>query len=106
MQMTGAAAAMFRRWEQRPNQDEPLDMHEEVMCVTLCIVGMTLFGLDLSNKKHPAGRAFQTMIGVLVEYVFFPFPPLWVPTLLKNQIIYLLKNLGNGLFILGGVAPT
>jgi cytochrome P450 len=95
MQMTGAAAAMFKRWEQRPNQDEPLDMHEEMMRVTLCIVGMTLFGLDLSNEQHPAGRAFQTMIGALAEYVFFPFPPLWVPTLRNRRIRTALETLNS-----------
>src|SRR5260370_11062664 len=60
MQMTAAAAAMFKRWEQRPNQDEPLDMHEAIMRVTSRIVGMTLFYLDLSNEQHPAGPGVHT----------------------------------------------
>jgi cytochrome P450 len=95
MQMTGTAAAMFKRWEQRPNLVEPLDMHEEMMRVTLCIVGITLFGLDLSNEQHPAGRAFQTMIGALAEYGFFPFPPLWVSTSRNRRIRTALETLNS-----------
>lgn len=92
-QMTGVAAAIFQRWENRTNQNEPLDMHEEMMRATLSIAGMTLFGLDLSDEQNPVGQAFQTMVHALSTYVFFPFPPLAVPTPRNRRIQAALQTL-------------
>src|SRR5215472_8174996 len=68
-------------------------MHEEMMRVTLSIAGMTLFGLDLSNEQNPVGQAFQTMVHALSTYVFFPFPPLAVPTPRNRRIQAALQTL-------------
>jgi cytochrome P450 len=51
-----------------------------MMHLTLCIAGMTLFGLDLSDEKNPTGKAFRAMAHDMSEYVFFPLPPMGVPT--------------------------
>src|SRR5262249_18358925 len=69
----------LKRWDKRTKQDEPLDMHEEMMRVTLGVVGMTLFGLDLT-VENPMGQAFKTLVQALADYAFLPFPPLGVPT--------------------------
>jgi cytochrome P450 len=92
-QMTTAADALLKRWERRTNQDEPLDIHEEMMRVTLCIAGMTLFGLDLSDEHNPVGRAFQSMVQALADFVFFPFPPLSIPTPRNRRIQAALQTL-------------
>lgn len=91
--MTAAATSMFKRWELRPDQGAPLDMHAEMMRVTLCIAGLTLFGQDLSDEENPASQAFQTMVRVLADYVFFPFPPLQVPTPRNRRIRAALQTL-------------
>lgn len=95
-QMTDAATIMLSRWENRANQDEPLDMHQEMRRITLYVAGMTLFGIDLSDEDNPVGQAFQTMIHALGSYVFFPFPPLFVPTPRNRSIQQALRTL-NGL---------
>ncbi|HEX7736155.1 MAG TPA: cytochrome P450 [Ktedonobacteraceae bacterium] len=92
-QMTAAITALFQRWESRSNHDEPLNLHQEMMRLTLCIAGLTLFGLDLSDEHNPVGRAFQTMVHALAEYVFFPFPPLGMPTPRNRRIRAALRTL-------------
>ncbi len=92
-QMTTAASALLKRWEHRANQNEPLDMQEEMLRVTLSIAGITLFGIDLSNDQNPIGQAFHAMVELLADYVFLPFPPLSVPTSRNRRILTTLKTL-------------
>ena len=91
-QMVKAGDALLKRWGNRANQDEQLDMYKEMTDVTLCIVGMTLFGLDPS-AENPMGQAFQTLAHALADYVFFPFPPLSVPTPRNRRIRATLNTL-------------
>ena len=100
-QMVKAGDDLLKLWEKRANQDEPLDMHQEMKRVTLCIVGITLFSLDLT-AENPMGQAFKTLVQALAEYFFFPFPPLSVPTLRNRRIQATLNRLNTLVYDLIG----
>jgi len=85
-QITKTGDALLKRWEYRANQDEPVNMLQEMLNVTLSIVGMTLFDLDFTAEHHPVGQAFRTLVQTLADYVLLPFPPLSVPTSRNRRI--------------------
>jgi cytochrome P450 len=78
--MTDATVAMLERWQACSQRGMPLNMAEEMMRLTLRIVGQALFSLDLSQETSTIGSAVTTLLKLLGDYVFRPFPPLGVPT--------------------------
>ncbi len=78
--MTDATVAMLERWQARSDTGTPLQMEEEMVRLTLWIVGQALFSLDLSQETSTVGPAVTTVLELLADYVFRPFPPLSVPT--------------------------
>jgi len=92
-QMFAATNVMLTRWEQYAKQGKVLDIHEEMMHLTLCIAGMTLFGLNLGDEMNPTGKAFQAMAHEMSVYVYFPMPPLGVPTPRNRRMRAALRTL-------------
>src|SRR5260370_8291995 len=78
--MTEATVAMLQRWQACSERGMPLHMAEEMMRLTLRIVGQALFTLDLSQEAGTVGYAVTTVLDLFGDYVFRPFPPLGVPT--------------------------
>src|SRR6266702_5288944 len=78
--MTDATVAMLERWQACSAGGMPLNMAEEMMRLTLRIVGQALFTLDLSQEVGTVGYAVTTVLELFGDYVFRPFPPLGVPT--------------------------
>ncbi|HEX6777123.1 MAG TPA: cytochrome P450, partial [Ktedonobacterales bacterium] len=78
--MTEATVAMLKQWQASYEGEGPLHMEEEMMRLTLRIVGQALFGLDLASETSTIGAAVTTVLAQFGEYVFHPFPPLSVPT--------------------------
>jgi len=78
--MTEATVAMLERWQACSERGVPLQMEEEMMRLTLRIVGQALFSLDLSQETSTVGPAVTTVLKLFGDYVFRPFPPLGVPT--------------------------
>ena len=78
--MTDAANAMVERWQAYVEAGEQLDIAEEMMSLTLGIVGQALFSIDLSHETSIVGQAVTTIVKLLGDYVYAPFPPLGVPT--------------------------
>jgi cytochrome P450 len=78
--MTEATVAMLQRWQACSERGMPLHMAEEMMRLTLRIVGQALFTLDLSQEVGTVGYAVTTVLELFGDYVFRPFPPLGVPT--------------------------
>ncbi len=78
--MTEATVAMLQRWQACSERGMPLHMAEEMMRLTLRIVGQALFTLDLSQEVGTVGYAVTTVLDLFGDYVFRPFPPLGVPT--------------------------
>lgn len=79
--MTQKTLAMLARWKHQEAGGEPLDVHSEMVRLTLAIVAQTLFGARVDEEKDDLGEA----ISFLVEDVSYRFqvpfyPPLSVPT--------------------------
>src|SRR5436309_14489364 len=55
-------------------------MAEEMMRLTLRIIGQALFTVDLDDESDTVGQAFTTVLTLLGSYLYLPFPPLSVPT--------------------------
>ncbi len=55
--MTAATQAMLERWQAHP-LEQPLNIAEEMMRLTLEIVGKTLFSIDLTGAASTVGEAF------------------------------------------------
>jgi cytochrome P450 len=78
--MEEATESMLAGWQVHENAAEPLDIAEEMMHLTLRIVGQALFSLDLSQETSTVGQAVTTLVKLLGDYVYAPFPPISVPT--------------------------
>lgn len=85
--MTEATGAMLERWQAGSERGTPLQMEEEMMRLTLRIVGQTLFSLDLSQETSTVGPAVTTVLKLFGDYVFRPFPPLSVPTMRNRRLL-------------------
>src|SRR5215207_2975949 len=80
-EMIAAGWKMLSRWEELYAPKDVLDIHEEMMRVTLDVINRTLFGADVTHEASRVGTAMT----ILTRYAFaqaanpFPVPP-WVPT--------------------------
>src|ERR687890_868477 len=80
-EMVAAGQKMLSRWEELYAPEDVLDIHEEMMRVTLDVINRTMFGADVTREAGKVGQAMT----VLTRYAFAqagnPFSvPLWVPT--------------------------
>lgn len=78
--MTEAADAMLADWQTREKADGAIDIAEEMMSLTLRIVGQALFSIDLTHEVSTVGPAVTTLVKLLGDYVYAPFPPISIPT--------------------------
>jgi cytochrome P450 len=78
--MTEATTALLARWQNVAECGQSLDMAEEMMRLTLRIIGQALFSVDLDDESDTVGQAFSTVLTLLGSYLYLPFPPLSVPT--------------------------
>lgn len=85
--MTAATVVMLEQWHSYAQRGQPLDIAEEMMRLTLQIVGEALFQIDLSNGAERIGQAFTTANTLLSDYIHAPFPPLSVPTPRNRRLL-------------------
>jgi cytochrome P450 len=79
--MLEATQAMLQRWEARARAGEAIDVDEEMMQLTLEIVGQTLFSIDLRTAAHELTQAVLTTLDYVVYRAgAFIAPPLNWPT--------------------------
>ncbi|MGO8949827.1 MAG: cytochrome P450 [Ktedonobacterales bacterium] len=84
--MASAATAMLDRWETRPDSRAELDVASEMMGLTLRIVGLALFGTDMSGEVETVGRSFTTILNFMTGAMYQPFVMLpGVPARGKRQ---------------------
>src|SRR5215210_7341317 len=80
-EMVAAGQKMLSRWEDLYAPEDVLDLHEEMMRVTLDVINRTMFGADVTQEASRVGMAMT----ILTRYAFaqagnpFSVPP-WVPT--------------------------
>jgi cytochrome P450 len=63
--MTASAERVVERWEVPASQGQPVDVAQDMMALTLEIVGRALFNVDLSKAADEVGHALT----VALEYV-------------------------------------
>ena len=78
--MTDAIGDMLTGWQTTAQQEQPLEVNQEMLRLTLRMLGQALFRVDLSDQTDVIGQAFTNLLTLLGEYVYLPFPPLSVPT--------------------------
>lgn len=79
--MTDSTLRTLRRWESAIQQESPLDMHAEMMRLTMEIVGRAMFSVDLTDETSLLGKAFLTSTGYINYRFTKPFHwPLFIPT--------------------------
>ncbi|HEX9037451.1 MAG TPA: cytochrome P450 [Ktedonobacterales bacterium] len=71
--MTSEAEAMLSRWDARPADAGPVDVAGEMMGLTLRIVGLALFGADMSDEVNTVGASFTTILDFLTRASFRPY---------------------------------
>lgn len=75
--MAEYADRMIRAWA----DDEPRDLHDDLMRVTLEVVGKTLFDADFAGDSADASRAMETLLEAYTKQVSkLILAPEWVPT--------------------------
>ncbi len=79
--MTEATQEMLVQWGRVAGRGEPLDIWQEMMRLTLRIVGRTLFSVELDEEASGIGQAV-TVGNQFLDYRMRTFPPapLWLPT--------------------------
>lgn len=77
--MTARTGAMLERWGASAGRGAPLDVHAEMMGLTLAILGDTVFGMDLSRDSDTVTQAVTTAIEITNQrlYSLFPAPLSW-----------------------------
>ena len=91
--MTDATVAILEQWKSSFEKGTPVDIAEEMMRLTLQIVGRALFSLDLNQEVGTIGYAVTTLLQLFVDYVFRPFPPLSVPTPRNRRLQQAIRSL-------------
>lgn len=80
-QMAKAADAAAERWERLAAEGTVVDVGEEMLRVTLRIVGTTLFSHDLSGEADALGQAIRTSFATVSRRMTMPLAaPEWLPT--------------------------
>jgi cytochrome P450 len=91
--MTSTTVTTLEQWRSSAERDRPLDIAEEMMRLTLRIVGEALFTIDLSNEADTVGQAFTAVRTLLSDYVLNPFPPLGFPTPRNRRLQAAIRSL-------------
>lgn len=80
-QMADASQATAERWDRLAAEGRPIEIGEEMLRLTLRIVGTTLFSHDLSGEADALGVPIRTAFHWVSGRMTMPFSaPLWVPT--------------------------
>ena len=90
--ITTATEGMLEQWHKTAGQ-QPIEIGEEMMRLTLRIVGRALFSIDLSDEADTVGQTFSVIRKLLQSYVFRPFPPLGVPTPRNHRLNAAIRSL-------------
>ena len=91
--MTVATESMLERWQNAGASKQSIDVAEEMMRLTLRIVGQALFSIDLSDETDTVGQAFTALMTPLMNYIYHPVPPLGFPTPRNRRIQHYIRTL-------------
>jgi len=78
--MAAAANEIADQWAERADSGEAFNVADEMIRLTLKIVGLALFGMDLSGGADAIGKAVKEVLAQINEWMSGPLMiPLWVP---------------------------
>ncbi|HEX6385234.1 MAG TPA: cytochrome P450 [Anaerolineae bacterium] len=82
--MTDVTQVMLEKWQAPAESGRPFDVAEEMMRLTLEIVGRALFSIDITREAERVGTAFTAVNTKLAELSVKPFSPYlikipWLP---------------------------
>lgn len=83
----------IKTWEEKTAREETIYVKEEMLKVTLKMVGLALMNIDASDSAHTFGRAFQVSNEVLAAFARMPFPPLSFPTPSHRRLWQAIKQM-------------
>ena len=90
---------MLDRWDAACRHDDVVDIDEEMMALTLRIVGESLLGSDLSDDSDEVGAAVTTLLHGIIDRITFPLSlPLAIPTPQNRRVQRALDNLDQVVF--------
>ncbi len=78
--MLSCVQSLIMEWEEKP-EGAVIDIAAEMMRLTLKIVSLALFSVDISDESNQLGQALRTAL----EYVYYRLTnplalPIWIPT--------------------------
>ncbi|HEX6369379.1 MAG TPA: cytochrome P450 [Longimicrobium sp.] len=80
-QMAESAELALERWDRLAAEGAVVDVGEEMLRLTLRIVGTTLFSHDLSGEASVLGQAIRTSFATVSRRMTMPLAaPQWLPT--------------------------
>ena len=71
--ITTSTTEMLHRWDARPKSSAPFDLASEMMGLTLRIVGLALFGAEMSGAVDTVGQSFTTVNNFLTQAMYQPY---------------------------------
>jgi cytochrome P450 len=74
--MAGTIAHMLARWEKTGQQAGPLHMGDEMLRLTMSIIGRAMFSFDLGEEPTEVGRALQEAFTFIPASSFDPPAPI------------------------------
>lgn len=74
--MVEYAERAMRKW----HSGQTRDIHEDMMQITLQVVGKTLFNADLAHDAREVGETLETLLKLAADFGKTILIPLWVPT--------------------------
>jgi cytochrome P450 len=91
--MTDATLRMLDRWQPAIACGAYLDMHHEMMTITMDVVGRALFSVDLIADTSVLGRSFAISTD-FVNHRFYSLlePPLFIPTRRNRLLLQSRRN--------------
>jgi cytochrome P450 len=96
--MTAVTAEMLDDWRMASN-GQPLDVFQEMIGLTLNIVGRALLGVDLAQDRDVITRTVLTALLYLEFRITHLFsPPVWVPTLRNLRFQRAMRSLDEVVF--------
>ncbi|GAB4579824.1 MAG: cytochrome P450 [Anaerolineales bacterium] len=79
--MIGMIAPFLARWQTFAQTGTPLDIHAEMIRLTLSVIVKAMFGEDISPQLEPLAKSFDVAAHFMLIRSQSAWPlPLWVPT--------------------------
>ncbi|HMD42594.1 MAG TPA: cytochrome P450 [Candidatus Acidoferrum sp.] len=79
--MTACATRLMGSWK----PGEPMDLHEEMMRLTLQVVGKTLFSADVERDAPQVGETLEVLLEFTSDFRRLVMTPKWLPTRLNRE---------------------